>query len=222
MSYTLGLAQRTPAGGVKYFHTDHLGTTQAMTNASQTVNPRIVSTAFGEVIDTVGTVDTRYQYVGKDGYESFNTLPFLHVGARWYDPASGRFLQRDPIGLEGGVNVYSYVRNRPAKGTDPDGLRLDWETHKDGPPPFVGPLQPAPPRPTVPQLLAYDASRAFLFVTGGRKSWLDNPKTVKRVQFGLKVLGTAALWCTPIGPGVKAAHRGAVVLGWTLEYFELY
>ena len=46
-SYTLGLAQRTPEGNVKYFHTDELGTTQAMTNASQAVNPRIVCTAFG-------------------------------------------------------------------------------------------------------------------------------------------------------------------------------
>ena len=38
-SYTLRLAQRTPATDVKYFHTHHLGTTQAMTGASQAVHP---------------------------------------------------------------------------------------------------------------------------------------------------------------------------------------
>jgi len=45
-----------------------------------------------------------------------------HVGARYYDPSSGRFLQRDPIGIEGGANVYAYVRNGPALRVDPPGL----------------------------------------------------------------------------------------------------
>ena len=120
-SYTLGLAQRTPAGDVKYFHTDHLGTTQAMTDASQAVDPRIVYTAFGEVIRTVGTAHTRYQYAGGQGYESFAEIPFMHVGARWYDPASGRFLQRDLIGIRGGLNVYEYVRSVPVSHVDVTG-----------------------------------------------------------------------------------------------------
>ncbi len=121
-SYTLGLAQRTGEGEVKYFHTDHLGTTQAMTDASQTPEPRIVYTAFGEVISTSTPPDSRYQYAGKHGYESFDTLPFIHVGARWYDPASGRFLQRDPFGIRGGPNVYAYAKLRPTSYIDPFGF----------------------------------------------------------------------------------------------------
>ena len=41
---------------------------------------------------------------------------------RTYSPNSGRFLQQDPIGLNGGdTNLYRYVRNRPLSFTDPDG-----------------------------------------------------------------------------------------------------
>ncbi|MBC3433988.1 RHS domain-containing protein [Pseudomonas sp. BW16M2] len=42
---------------------------------------------------------------------------------RYYDPQSGRFTQPDPIGLEGGINLYRYAPN-PVGGIDPHGL--DW------------------------------------------------------------------------------------------------
>ncbi|MFO0971871.1 MAG: RHS repeat-associated core domain-containing protein [Phycisphaerae bacterium] len=48
-------------------------------------------------------------------------LGVLHVGARWYWPETGRFLQRDPIGLRGGANAYVYSRNRPTFVIDPRG-----------------------------------------------------------------------------------------------------
>jgi RHS repeat-associated protein len=41
--------------------------------------------------------------------------------ARYYDPSSGRFLAGDPIGFSGGLNFYSYTRNRPTGLTDPSG-----------------------------------------------------------------------------------------------------
>ncbi|HDR9185778.1 TPA: sugar-binding protein, partial [Burkholderia vietnamiensis] len=40
---------------------------------------------------------------------------------RYYDPASGRFVSKDPIGLSGGVNVYQYADN-PTGWIDPLGL----------------------------------------------------------------------------------------------------
>ena len=41
---------------------------------------------------------------------------------RDYDPRTGRYIQADPIGLRGGLNIFSYVLNNPFKFIDPYGL----------------------------------------------------------------------------------------------------
>jgi len=40
---------------------------------------------------------------------------------RYYDPGTGRFLTRDPIGYGGGINLYGFVGNNPVTGADPEG-----------------------------------------------------------------------------------------------------
>jgi RHS repeat-associated protein len=40
---------------------------------------------------------------------------------RYYDSAYGRFLNRDPIGYSGGINLYGYVGNNPINESDPSG-----------------------------------------------------------------------------------------------------
>lgn len=42
--------------------------------------------------------------------------------SRWYDPEIGRFISEDPIGLAGGINVYTFAGNNPVSGWDPFGL----------------------------------------------------------------------------------------------------
>jgi RHS repeat-associated protein len=127
-SFELGLATVDPwassgSTNTKYFHGDQIGTTRSMSAAGLPVLPAVY-TAFGERIS--GT-NHRYGYAGEWGYQAHNfpasdPIPFLHVGARYYDPSSGRFVQRDRIGLAGGVNYYRYSGNRPSSLVDPTGL----------------------------------------------------------------------------------------------------
>ena len=46
----------------------------------------------------------------------------LFYRARYYQATIGRFLQEDPVGFRGGINLYGYVHNYPTEDTDPTGL----------------------------------------------------------------------------------------------------
>ncbi|MCC7292499.1 MAG: hypothetical protein IT449_10615 [Phycisphaerales bacterium] len=129
-SFEPGLAQQDPQGqstGTKYTHSDRLGTLRTQTDSGGSALATATFTAFGERIDS-GAYQ-RYSYAGAWGYHSHNfpsgegatPIPFLHVGARYYDPTTGRFLQRDPIGVGGGWNVYLYCEANPVIRIDPSG-----------------------------------------------------------------------------------------------------
>jgi len=45
--------------------------------------------------------------------------------ARWFDPTVQKFISRDPIGLQGGSNLYRYCGNSPVNWNDPQGLYTD-------------------------------------------------------------------------------------------------
>jgi RHS repeat-associated protein len=63
---------------------------------------------------------------GTDGTGSSNVgtgqAGLMLLGYRFYSPATGRFLTRDPIGYDGGINLYAYTRNNPVNNADPLGL----------------------------------------------------------------------------------------------------
>jgi RHS repeat-associated protein len=61
----------------------------------------------------------RFQYTGQ---AYLAELGMYHYKARIYSPTMGRFLQTDPIAIEGGVNLYDYVSGDPVNATDPTGL----------------------------------------------------------------------------------------------------
>jgi hypothetical protein len=52
---------------------------------------------------------------------------------RFYDPENGQFLTKDPIGYEGGINLYGYVGDNPANWADPEGYA---KTYGSGTPGF--------------------------------------------------------------------------------------
>ncbi|MDH4155407.1 MAG: RHS repeat-associated core domain-containing protein [Nitrospira sp.] len=75
--------------------------------------------AYGNILESPGTLDQPYAYTGRE----FDTESGLYYyRARYYESSSGRFLQQDPIGLAGGLNLYGYVGSNPVNAIDPMGL----------------------------------------------------------------------------------------------------
>jgi len=70
--------------------------------------------------DTIGSFPiTSYAFTGR---RLDAETGLYYYRARYYKPEIGRFLQTDPIGYEGGLNMYAYVGNNPIMWTDPFGL----------------------------------------------------------------------------------------------------
>jgi RHS repeat-associated protein len=110
------------AGGaptVYYFHTDALGTPQAMTDANQQIVWQARYTPFGTATVTQQTLVNNLRYPGQ--YFDQETLANYNLH-RFYDPNTGRYISADPTGLAAGTNLYSYVGGNPVNNSDPEGL----------------------------------------------------------------------------------------------------
>lgn len=120
--YGLGLIYKVDASGNPYYyHYDFTGNTVAMTDSSGSIVNKYAYTPFGTLVGSKETVSNPFRYVGKYGVmDGDNGLYYMR--ARYYDSEVGRFITKDPIGFEGGVNLYAYVGNNPAKYIDPNGL----------------------------------------------------------------------------------------------------
>ncbi|MCA9458809.1 MAG: RHS domain-containing protein, partial [Nitrospira sp.] len=115
----------TSAPGINYVHTDHLGTPRLVSDQNQTVIWRWTSDPFGEAMPNENpdgdgvffAFNLRFpgQYFDAETERHYNYF-------RDYDPALGRYVQSDPIGLVGGINTYTYVGGNPLIYTDSQGL----------------------------------------------------------------------------------------------------
>ncbi len=110
-------------GNIYFYHNDHLGTPQKMTNISGATVWSATYDAFGKAtIDGASTVVSHLRFPG----QYFDAETGLHYNYhRFYVPNTGRYVTSDPIGFEGGdENLYRYVRNNPVTWTDSWGLRI--------------------------------------------------------------------------------------------------
>jgi RHS repeat-associated protein len=109
--------------GIYYLHADHLGSLQALTNASGQGIQRLTYKPYGETFSNTGSVDfEQHRFTGQE-LDSETGLYFYH--ARYYNPTLGRFLSPDPV-VPGAsnpqsLNRYSYVGNNPVNLIDPSG-----------------------------------------------------------------------------------------------------
>jgi RHS repeat-associated protein len=113
-------------GGIDifYVHTDQLNTPRAVTRPSDNMlmwswYPDPFGTdAANENPASAGTFQYNLRFAG----QIFDGQAGLHANYhRDYDPATGRYTESDPIGLDGGLNTYAYANGNPASATDPLG-----------------------------------------------------------------------------------------------------
>jgi len=108
-------------GNYYYYHNDHLGTPQKMTNEAGNVVWSTTYTALGEATVEVAMVTNNLRFPGQ--YYDAETGKHYNWN-RYYDTRTGRYISEDPIGLAGGINLYLYVGNDPINWIDPWGLEV--------------------------------------------------------------------------------------------------
>ena len=109
----------TDGATMYYYHNDHLGTPQRLTDVSGVVVWSANYEPFGDVLLTIATVSNNLRFPGQY-FDQETGLNYNYF--RDYDPSIGRYTQSDPVGLGGGLNLYAYANLNPANTTDPLGL----------------------------------------------------------------------------------------------------
>ena len=117
---------------IMYFHHDHLGSVQCITDESGNLIQELSYDAWGARRDpsTWGAYDTQVMSQAKNvhgfgGHEHIDLFELINMDGRIYDPIVGRFISPDPFvqapDFTQGLNRYAYCLNNPLSLVDPSG-----------------------------------------------------------------------------------------------------
>ena len=114
-------------GGETYYPlTDVQGTIWGYVDADNSIVAQFEYDAWGNTLSATSSVPAlarnRYRFQCREWSAATGLVNFR---ARWYDPVTGRWLSKDPIGLNGGLNLYAFCGNDPANSLDPFGHNPD-------------------------------------------------------------------------------------------------
>ena len=103
-----------------YYHADGGGNVTYLVNSSQGLAASYRYDPFGNTISSSGTLAAfnLYRFSSKEVHANSGMYHFLY---RFYDPRLQRWLNRDPLGEAGGINLYGFVGNDPVGYIDPYG-----------------------------------------------------------------------------------------------------
>jgi RHS repeat-associated protein len=118
-----GLLMRTDHLGATphaYYHADGVGNVTMLMSTAQTAAARYLYDPFGTVLGQSGPLADAnvYQFSSKEFHAASG---LVYYGYRFYEPSLQRWLNRDPIGEVGGLNLYGFVGNSPLGYVDPLG-----------------------------------------------------------------------------------------------------
>jgi RHS repeat-associated protein len=102
-----------------YYHNDHLGTPQRLTNQQGETSWAGAYEAFGKVKETKTETNNPHRFPGQYQDDETNLYQNYH---RDYNPTLGRYIESDPVGQDAGINTYTYTKSRPVVFSDAMGL----------------------------------------------------------------------------------------------------
>ena len=179
---------------IEFYHCDHLGTPIALTDDQHEI-------VWAARLDPWGNVQEEFNPSGMDqdirlpGQHHDRETGLYYNRHRYYDPGIGSYVNQDPIGLAGGVNLYGYVEGKPTTAVDTLGLSS-----------FAASL-PSLPQPVVDFAAGFGDTLSW-GVTDKIRDLMDTNSAVDKCSMSYtagEVAGVAASTVTGGAAGVRAA-----------------
>jgi len=110
---------------IVYLQTNHLGAVEMATDSEGKPIWQANYSPFGKLVPAMAQARASFELnLRLPGQYADKETGLYYNDHRYYDPARGRYLTPDPLGMGGGANGYVYVAGNPLKYIDPEGLVL--------------------------------------------------------------------------------------------------